>query len=136
MLVFGISTPSISQVTWWPPRTCSWSCTTYAPGTKSVIIARLLVRSAPGVGSMSRRSTSVVGVNESAVADAAVALTVTVSSGAPGCSCMCVEGAAPDTTVSGSASVAKPFSSDAQQVIAQRHRGEGELAAGITRPAL
>src|SRR3569833_284607 len=79
MLVLGISTPSMVQAVWWPPRTCNWACMTYAPGTKSVIMARLLLRSAPGVSAMSSRLTRVTGVAEVAMAVGASVTMVTVA---------------------------------------------------------
>ncbi len=58
---------------------CSWSCTMYALGTKSVIIATLLAPSAPGVSAIDCRVTMVCVVDECGSTAASAAVTCTSS---------------------------------------------------------
>jgi hypothetical protein len=83
---------------------------TYAPGTKAVIAARLLVRSAPGVSWMSWPLTMVVGVTSPACGPDGVPLTVTDCDSCATRSCTCRIGVVPGTTVSRTFAGSKPSS--------------------------
>src|SRR5580698_1827026 len=99
ILVLGMMTPSIIQLSSCPPRMCSMSWVMYAPGTKSVIIAILLVRSAPGVRAMSWRLISVVGVTLSTLVVEASVVTTTDCWTAATCNSKCRTGVVPEAIV-------------------------------------
>src|SRR5215469_15429811 len=80
----------------------------YDPGTKFVIMDKLLLRSAPGVLAISSRSTTVVGVDVSVGAVTSVAVTLMDSLAPATLSGKCSTGCEPETTITSCWICSKP----------------------------